>query len=323
MRECMSSKQGTEKNSLDNQEEKKYRQYFRHSNSGFVEKLVPKLLLITALVSIVTTLGIVATLLFETVHFFTRVPIMDFLTDTSWLPWNEETGTYGILALISGTLLTTAIALIVAIPVGLSSALYLSEFASERTRKILKPVLEVLAGIPSIVYGFFALTFVTPMLQQIIPGLQTFNALSPGIVMGIMIIPIVASMSEDAMSAVPVAIREGALAMGATRLEVALNVVLPAAISGVIASFVLAFSRAIGETMIVSIAAGASPSISLNFLEPTQTMTAYIAQVTTGDAGYGTTIYYSIYAVGMTLFIFTYLTNMLAGKISRRFREEY
>ncbi len=319
----MRSNQGSNNDQNEQEKPETYRKYFRHSGSGFVEKLVPKLLLVTAFVSIVTTIGIVATLLFETVHFFTRVPVMDFLTDTTWLPWNEETGSYGILALISGTLLTTAIALFVAIPIGLASAIYLSEFASERTRKILKPVLEVLAGIPSIVYGFFALTFVTPLLQQVISGLQTFNALSPGIVMGIMIIPIVASMSEDAMSAVPVAIREGALGMGSTRLEVALKVVLPAAISGIIASFVLAFSRAIGETMIVSIAAGASPSISLNFLEPTQTMTAYIAQVTTGDAGYGTTIYYSIYAVGMTLFIVTYLTNMLAGKISRRFREEY
>ncbi len=199
----------------------------------------------------------------------------------------------------------------------------MSEYASERTRRIIKPALEVLAGIPTIVYGFFALTIVTPLLQNVIPDLEIFNALSPGLVMGIMIIPMIASLSEDAMSAVPNSIREGALALGATKLEVALKVVLPAAASGVIASVILGISRAVGETMIVAVAGGSSPEFTFDVTKSIQTLTAYIVQVTTGDAGYGTTIYYSIYAVGMTLFLFTLVMNVLAQYISRRFREEY
>lgn len=213
--------------------------------------------------------------------------------------------------------------MLVAIPIGLATAIYLSEYASEKVRKVVKPILEVLAGIPTIVYGFFALTFVTPFLQKVVPDLNFFNALSPGIVVGIMIIPMIASLSEDAMAAVPRSMREGALALGSTKLEVSLKVVLPAALSGIIASFVLGISRAIGETMIVTIAGGSRPNLTFDPTETIQTMTAYIVQVSLGDASYGSTIYYSIYAVGMTLFIFTLLMNVIAQWISKRFREEY
>lgn len=288
-----------------------------------VEKGVPTLLFVLAFISILTTIGIVLTLIFETITFFTRVPISDFFTQTEWYPFFESNASYGIMALISGTLLITIIAVIVAVPIGLASAIFLSEYASDRTRRIIKPILEVLAGIPTIVYGFFALTFVTPMLQKIIPDLGIFNALSPGIVVGIMIVPMIASLSEDAMSSVPNSMREGALALGATKFEVALKVVLPAAISGIVASFVLGISRVIGETMIVTLAGGATPKLTFDPTESIQTMTAYIVQVSSGDAGFGTTVYYSIYAVGMTLFVFTLAMNILAQFISRRFREEY
>ncbi|AMX82886.1 phosphate ABC transporter permease [Geobacillus subterraneus] len=288
-----------------------------------MEKLAPKFLFTLAALSVLVTLGILFTLLFETIEFFRRVSIVEFVTSKEWLPWNEEHGSFGVAPLVTGTLLTTGIAMLLAVPVGLASAIYLSEYASERTRRIIKPALEVLAGIPTIVYGFFALTIVTPLLQKVIPDLEIFNALSPGLVMGIMIIPMIASLSEDAMSAVPNSIREGALALGATKLEVALKVVLPAAASGVIASFILGISRAVGETMIVAVAGGSSPEFTFDVTKSIQTLTAYIVQVTTGDAGYGTTIYYSIYAVGMTLFVFTLLMNILAQYISRRFREEY
>ncbi|MFC0270009.1 phosphate ABC transporter permease subunit PstC [Metabacillus herbersteinensis] len=295
----------------------------KNSTNQMIEKLVPGLLFVLALISILTTIGIVFTLLFETITFFTRVSIIDFLTQKEWYPFFEENATYGIMALISGTLLITLIAIVVAVPIGLASAIFLSEYASDRTRRIIKPILEVLAGIPTIVYGFFALTFVTPLLQKFIPDLAIFNALSPGIVVGIMIVPMIASLSEDAMSSVPNSMREGALALRATRLEVALKVILPAATSGIVASFVLGISRAIGETMIVSLAGGATPKLSFDPTESIQTMTAYIVQVSSGDAGYGTTVYYSIYAVGMTLFLFTLAMNILAQVISRRFKEEY
>lgn len=287
------------------------------------EKLVPAFLLLTAVISVLTTVGIVLTLIVETVTFFSRVPLLDFITQREWYPFFESDPAYGIITLISGTLLVAVIAMVVALPIGLASAIYLSEYASDRVRRIIKPILEVLAGIPTIVYGFFALTFVTPLLRSIMPDLGFFNALSPGIVVGIMIIPMIASLSEDAMTSVPRAMREGALALGSTKFEVAIKVVLPAAISGVIASFVLAISRAIGETMIVTLAGGATPKLTFDPTESIQTMTAYIVQVSSGDAGYGTTIYYSIYAVGMTLFLFTLLMNLLAQFISRRFREEY
>ncbi|MFC4558823.1 phosphate ABC transporter permease subunit PstC [Virgibacillus kekensis] len=287
------------------------------------EKAAPFFFLVCAVISVLTTLGIIFTLLIETVSFFERVSIVEFITASEWYPFSEESPSFGIGSLIAGTLLITFIAMLVSIPIGLASAIYLSEYATPRARKVIKPVLEVLAGIPTIVYGFFALTFVTPLLQAIIKDLPIFNALSAGIVVGIMIIPMIASLSEDAMNSVPNAIREGALAMGSTRLEVALKVVLPAAFSGIIASFVLGISRAIGETMIVAVAAGSTPRFSLDVTESIQTMTAYIVQVSMGDATYGSTIYYSIYAVGMTLFVFTLIMNLIAQYISRRFKEEY
>lgn len=287
-----------------------------------MEKTMPVVLLLTALVSILTTIGIVFTLIFETFEFFQRVSILDFLTGTEWLPFGHEP-LYGIIPLVMGTLKVTLLAVIVAVPLGIASAIYLSEYASDNVRRIVKPVLEVLAGVPTIVYGFFALTFVTPVLQQLIPSLKIFNALSPGIVVGIMILPMIVSLSEDAMSSVPNAMREGALGLGSTKLEVSLKVVLPAALSGIIASVVLAVSRAIGETMIVTLAGGSTPKADFVVTDSIQTMTAYIVQVSSGDAGYGTTIYYSIYAVGFTLFIFTLVMNLLAHFISKRFREEY
>ncbi|NGP46363.1 phosphate ABC transporter permease subunit PstC [Bacillaceae bacterium SIJ1] len=295
------------------------------SNWGgqLVERGIPVLLWLAAVISVLTTVGIILTLLTETVRFFQQVDFLSFITGTNWYPFFEADPEYGILALLSGTLLVAVIAMIVAIPLGLATAIYLSEYASDAVRRVIKPVLEVLAGIPTIVYGFFALTFVTPLLQSIIPDLPFFNALSPGIVVGIMIIPMVASLSEDAMSAVPNSIREGALALGATRLEVALKVVVPAALSGIIASFVLAVSRAIGETMIVSIAGGSSPKLTFDPSESIQTMTAFIVQASLGDISYGSTIYFSIYAVGITLFIFTLIMNLAAQYISKRFREGY
>ncbi|ALX48094.1 phosphate ABC transporter permease [Lentibacillus amyloliquefaciens] len=287
-----------------------------------LEKSAPVFFLLCAIISILTTIGIILTLLVETITFFNRVSFTEFITGTQWWPFGEN-ASYGILPLISGTLLITVIAMIVAIPIGLASAIYLSEFASNKVRKVVKPVLEILAGIPTIVYGFFALTFVTPMFQLVIDDLPIFNALSPGIVVGIMIIPMIASLSEDAMSSVPNVMREGALAMGSTRLEVAMKVVVPAALSGIIASFVLGLSRAIGETMIVSVAAGSTPKLTTDVTESIQTMTGYIVQVTLGDASYGSTTYYSIYAVGMTLFVFTLIMNLLSQYISRRFKEDY
>lgn len=288
-----------------------------------IEKSIPIVLLLIASISVLTTFGIVFTLIVETGIFFSKVSVIDFLFGTEWYPFANTEQLFGILPLIVGTLKVTFIAIVVAVPFGIGSAVFLSEYASENTRRIIKPILEVLAGIPTIVYGFFALTFVTPLLQQFIPDLKIFNALSPGIVVGIMILPMIASLSEDAMSSVPNSIREGALAMGSTKLEVAMKVVLPAALSGIIASIVLAISRAIGETMIVSLAGGSTPKFDFNVTDSIQTMTAYIVQVSTGDAGYGTTIYYSIYSVGFTLFLFTLLMNYIAHVISKKYREEY
>ncbi|GAF64048.1 ABC transporter permease protein [Bacillus sp. TS-2] len=290
--------------------------------TSVMEKVMPKLLFVIAAISIMTTLGIIYTLLSETIEFFRRVPFLDFFTGTVLRPLSANPE-FGILPLVTGTILSSIIAMLVAIPIGLMTAVYLSEYASEKVRKTLKPILELLAGIPTIVYGFFAFTFVTPILREIIPGLEATNILSPGIVMGVMIIPMVASLSEDAMSAVPNSMREGALALGATKLEVTAKVVIPAAISGIIASFVLGISRAIGETMIVTIASGSSKNFTFDITQSMQTMTAYIVEITSGEAAAGTTIYYSLYAVAMTLFVFTLIMNIIARYISRRFREEY
>ncbi|ART77287.1 phosphate ABC transporter permease subunit PstC [Sutcliffiella horikoshii] len=292
------------------------------NTNRLIEAFIPKFLMVIATISIFTTLGIILTLLFETVEFFKAVPFLDFFTGTKLKPLGEN-AQFGVLPLLTGTIISSVIAMAVAIPIGLMSAVYLSEYASDRVRRILKPILEVLAGIPTIVYGFFAFTFVTPILRAIIPGLEPTNILSPGIVMGIMIIPMVASLSEDAMSSVPNAMREGALALGSTKLEVAWKVVVPAAMSGIVASFVLAISRAIGETMIVTIASGSTKNFTFDITQSMQTMTAYIVEVTGGDAPAGSTLYYSLYAVAMTLFVFTLIMNLIAQYISRKYREEY
>ena len=286
------------------------------------EKLVPVILFLIASISVFTTIGIIYILLKETVQFFKEVPFLDFFTGTVLKPLSSEPS-FGVLPLLMGTLTSTFIAMLVALPTGIMSAISLSEYAPTRIRKIFKPVLEVLAGIPTIVYGFFAFTFVTPLLKNIIPGLEATNILSPGIVMGVMIIPMIASLSEDAMSAVPNTMREGALAMGATKLEVVFKIVIPGALSGIIASVVLALSRAIGETMIVTIASGSTKNFTFDVTQSMQTMTAYIVEVTGGDAPAGSTIYYSLYAVAMTLFIFTLVMNLLASYISKRWRDQY
>ncbi|MFD1018763.1 phosphate ABC transporter permease subunit PstC [Thalassobacillus hwangdonensis] len=291
----------------------------KRNMSQTIEKIIPFLLLACAAVSVLTTVGILFTLLRESITFFTDVNIFDFYTGTKWSPWSNH---FGVLPLITGTLLITVIAILVAVPLGLMSAIFLSEYASDRVRRIVKPTLEVLAGIPTVVYGYFALTFVTPVLQNFF-DLVIFNALSAGIVVGIMIIPMIASLSEDAMNAVPNSLREGALAMGATRFEVAVKVVLPAAFSGIVASIVLAISRAIGETMIVTIAAGASPALTFDPTRSIETLTAFIVQGATGDTTFGSTIYYSIYAVGVTLFVFTLGMNLLSQWVSRKFKEDY
>ncbi|MFD0768019.1 phosphate ABC transporter permease subunit PstC [Bacillus sp. CGMCC 1.60114] len=285
-----------------------------------INQMVPFVLRIIASISIVTTIGIIVTLANETFMFFERVSMVSFFTEKEWLPFFENPK-FGILPLIYGTVLVTIIAMAVAIPIGLGSAIFLSEYASNSARKVLKPVLELLAGIPTIVYGFFALTVVTPILQRVVPDLQFFNALSPGIVIGIMMIPTIASLSEDAMRAVPNQVREASFAIGATRFETAKNIVLPAAFTGVVAAIVLAASRAVGETMIVVIAGGSTPSLSLDPTQSIQTLTAYIVQVSLGDAPYGTLTYYSMYAVGATLFIFTLIMNVIAQYIMRRFKE--
>lgn len=295
---------------------------FKNKRMNLSDKIVPILLFLCAAISVLTTIGIVYTLLTETINFFRTIPIGEFLTGTKWSPLIEPKS-FGILPLLSGTLLVTLIAIVVAVPIGLASAIYLSEYAPERVRKIVKPVLEVLAGVPTIVYGYFALTFVTPILKSIFPGMGVFNALSAGLVIGVMIIPMISSLSEDAMSAVPKSLRHGAYALGATRFEVALKIVVPAAFSGIVSSVVLAFSRAIGETMIVAVAAGSTPNLTINPLESIQTMTAYIVQVSMGDTPHGSIEYGTIYAVGMTLFVITFLLNILALYVARRFREEY
>ena len=283
---------------------------------------MPILLFLCAIVSIFTTVGIVITLLSETITFFQSIPVFDFLFGTKWSALIEPKQ-FGILPLLTGTLLITSIAIGVALPIGLASAIYLSEYAPDKVRRVVKPILEVLAGVPTIVYGYFAISIITPVIQFIFPSAGVYNALSAGIAVGIMIIPMICSLSEDAMRAVPRSLRDGAFALGATRFEVALKIVVPAAFSGIVSSAVLAFSRALGETMIVTLAAGSTPTLTLNPLDSIQTMTAYIVQVSLGDIAHGSVEYGSIFAVGMTLFVFTFLLNLLAQYISRRFREEY
>lgn len=287
-----------------------------------IERLVKVIFGLFAFVSVATTIGIVLTLIFETIEFFQEVSLWNFLTDTAWTPLFSN-AQFGIFVLISATLMTTAIAIMLALPLGLMAAIYLSEYAAPRTRKILKPALEILAGVPSVVFGYFALLTVSPVLQLFIPGLQGFNALSAGLVLGISILPLVASLSEDAIYSVPRSLRDGSYALGSTKRETIISVVLPAALSGIVASLILAVSRAIGETMIVTLAAGQNPRLGLNPLVPVQTMTAFIVQVSQGDTPAGSLAYRTIFAVGMTLFLMTLVLNLISFWFVRQFQEKY
>jgi phosphate transport system permease protein len=287
-----------------------------------LEWIIERLLFLCAALSVLTTAGIILVLAFETYEFLREVPVLDFLTGTEWTPLfaNQR---FGVLPLVGGTMLVSAIAMVVALPMGLLCAIYLSEYSPSGLRRVVKPVLEILAGVPTVVYGYFALTFVTPLLQQFLPGLSGFNALSPGLVMGLMILPLVSSLSEDAMRAVPQGLREGSYALGATRMQTALKVVVPSAFSGITAAFILAVSRAVGETMIVAIAAGQQPRLTANPFVPVETMTAYIVQVSLGDTPQGTIEYRTIFAVGMLLFLMTFSLNLISTWLRERFREEY
>jgi phosphate transport system permease protein len=291
------------------------------------ERFIKAVLFLCATVSVVTTVGIVVALLEPTIDFFGDVSFSDFFFSKDWAPLFEP-ARFGVLPLITATLTTTVVALCVCVPAGLGAAIYLSEYANPRVRKVLKPLLEILAGIPTVVYGFFALTFLTPFLQDIWPGFlgdppQVFNMLAAGLVMGIMILPTVASLSEDAMSAVPSALREGAYGVGANKLQVSTRIVVPAALSGIVASFVLGISRAVGETMIVLVAAGGTPNFSFNPTEPGQTMTAFIAAAGIGDQPTGSVGYKTIFAVGTTLFVATLIMNILSIRLVRKYREVY
>ncbi len=286
------------------------------------EAIIEKGLLTSALITIAVTAGIILVLSIEAVSFFSEVSIWDFLTDTQWTPLFADKH-FGILPLLSGTLLTSFIAIAFAVPVGLTISIYISEYAPKSFRKTIKPILELLAAIPTVVYGFFALTVVTPYLQTIFPELSGFNSLSAGLVMGIMIIPFISSFSEDALHAVPNSLREAAYGMGSTRLQNAFRVMVPAASSGIVVSIILAISRAVGETMIVAIAAGQQPQATLDPTVPVETITAYIVQVSLGDVGHGTLEYKTIFAAGITLFLFTFILNSISYRIRRKFMEKY
>jgi phosphate transport system permease protein len=286
------------------------------------ERVIGAFLFSAGAFSILTTIGIVVVLVWESVGFFRRVPVLEFLTGTEWTPLFQPQH-FGVLPLLVGSLLIALIASLIAVPIGLGSAIYLSEYSPRRVRNTLKPILEILAGVPTVVYGYFALTFVTPLLRFVIPGLGIFNALSAGIVVGVMILPLIASLSEDAMTAVPRSLRQGAYALGATRLEVATRVVTPAALSGIVASFILAVSRAIGETMAVVLAAGMTPQLTFDLRESIQTMTAYIVQVSLGDTPFGSIEYQSIFAVGLLLFLVTLAMNIFGRWFLSRYREVY
>ena len=285
--------------------------------SGAKERVIEFGLLACASVSILTTAGIIAVLAMETVAFFREVPLSAVLFDTQWTPLFAEKH-FGIWPLLCGTLLTSGIAMLVALPFGLLAAIYLSEFAPRQVRDWVKPALEILAGVPTIVYGYFALTFVSPMLQKVVPGLSGFNALGPGIVVGIMIIPMVSSLSEDALYAVPVTLREGAYALGASRIPAVLRIVLPSAFSGIAASVILAVSRAMGETMVVAVAAGQQPRLTLDPRVPIETMTAYIVQISMGDTPSGTLEYRTIFVVGVALFALTFAMNLVSQHVNKR-----
>lgn len=289
---------------------------------NFVERLIEIALMLSGLIAVLITFGIVFILVTESIPFFEAVSLKEFLTSTVWTP-NFEKKNYGILPLVSGTLTITGIALIVAVPLGTITAVYLSEFASHKIRETIKPVLELLVGVPTVVFGYFALLLVTPILQKIYPDLPTFNMLGPGIVMGVMIVPYIASVAEDAMRAVPMSMREGAYAMGATRFQTAVSVVMPAATSGIVAAYILAVSRGIGETMIVAIAAGQQPNFTFNPVESAATITAYIVSVALGDLEHGGIGYQSIFAAGIVLFIMTLSLNILGQWTRKKFTERY
>lgn len=286
------------------------------------ERFIEFLLMLCALSAVFTTIAIVAILLYESYTFFEHVSVFDFLTDNQWTPLFEDAH-YGIMPLVSGTLTTSFIALAFAVPVGTIAAIFLSEFASHKTRETVKPILELLAGVPTIAFGYFALLLVTPLLQKIFPDLPTFNMLGPGIVIGIMVVPYIASVSEDAMRAVPMSMREGSYAMGATRFQTAMRVVTPAAISGIVAAYILAISRAVGETMVVAIAAGQQPNLTFNPMDSAATITAYIVQVAMGDLPHGSIGYQSIFAAGLVLMLMTLFFNILGHFTRKKFREAY
>ena len=287
-----------------------------------MERGIASILFLSTFLSVLVTAGIVAVLLAEAITFFADVSVFEFITGTRWTPLFSSKQ-FGVLALVAGTTLTAVMAMVVALPLGLLSAIYLSEYAPNSVRKVVKPILEVLAGIPTVVYGYFALLFVTPILRSISGDIAVFNAMSASIVMGIMILPMVSSLSEDAMRSVPRNLREGAYALGSTKLEVSTLVVVPAALSGIVSAFILAVSRAIGETMIVTIAAGQTPTFTLTPVVPIETMTAYIVQVSQGDAPAGSIEYKTIFAVALLLFTITLLMNLLSQFVVSRFREEY
>ncbi len=289
---------------------------------NILERFIEFGLLCSGIFAIFITLAIIYVLVSEAIPFFQHVSLYDFLTDTVWTP-NYSIKHYGIMALVSGTLTTTFIALFVAVPLGTITAIYLSEFATHKVRETIKPVLELLVGVPTVVFGYFALMLVTPFLQKIYPDLTTFNMLGPGIVMGIMIVPYIASVAEDAMRAVPMAMREGAYAMGATRFQTAVKVITPAAISGIIAAYILAISRAVGETMIVAIAAGQQPNFTFNPVESAATITAYIVSVALGDLEHGGIGFQSIFAAGLTLLIMTLIFNIMGHAVRKKFAERY
>jgi len=283
-----------------------------------LEPPIERLLQASALLSVFTTLAILGVLVFQALDFFKQVSLLEFLTDRKWTPlFNPQH--FGVLPLVSGTFLVTVIALLVAVPVGLGTAIYLSEYAPEKVRRVVKPILEVLTGIPSVVYGYFALTFVTPLIRRVFSGVIVFNALSAGIAMGVMIIPLVSSLSEDVMVAVPNYLRKGAYALGAKKHEVVLHIVLRSAFSGIIASIILAVSRALGETMIVSIAAGSTPRLTLNPLESIQTLTGYITQISLGETPYGSLEYKTIFSVGLTLFTLVFSVNLMGNYLIQRY----
>ena len=288
----------------------------------FKERLIEWIMMLCSFVTVLTTIGIILVLTLETVTFFSEVSIIDFITDTQWTPLFSEKH-FGILPLLSGTLLTTTIAILLAVPLGLVIAIYLNEYAPQKFTSIIKPILEVLASVPTVVYGFFALQFVTPLLQTFIPDLRGFNALSPGLVMGVMIIPYITSLSEDALRSVPKSLREASYGMGATKFQTAFKVMVPAASSGIIVAIILAISRALGETMIVAIAAGQEPKLTFNPKESVETITTYIVQVSMGDVPQDSLEYRTIFAAGLTLFLFTFILNNISFWIRRKFQNKY